>query len=566
MPGCFYFSLPHFIIFACAGVMGCSEARRQENLRDERDTIGQIKEGKEDGCAVMFFGEQTCAIMPVDRVEPHACVTDEHAETFRTWIWEASVSQQVHEGWDEFPDEIRNRFDRAFDIANQYASRQSVVESGPEFVMLSGCVTEGGAQNGLLPCGALVWCCVENEPVWPCRVVGLRANAYKKLREEALALGYDIKEKTEPVLFFGEDSNSPPPPPVLASLSDCSVFIPGEDKRWIPHYRLRSLKIANEREFRPWSEDIWDNWDVACEIACDCARARSIDPIYEWMSQPSSLARRRNRNVVEVISDPEEVCDIERLQLGHGPFVNGLGSRETSPSMSSSLPLVTRMNGTALHPDPANGISKHAKNVRSARKTARNSTRVATEKASPKKSTRKKKSAPVSPVLITPKSSKSISAQKSTGKKGRAKKILPRTPDTGGELQRSRIQVQRQASQLSVPPPVFEQFPAANRLHSWSPSAGIVAPEPGRVIGKSLSRFGSAVGEQGPSNIAHSSGYFRAAEPAPVSQGAEPLQLGARSADIGPSSEARWPAVPATQPVQRGGTSGIRDIYSECGY
>jgi hypothetical protein len=553
-------------ILACIGVMGYSEARRQENLRDQRDTIGQIKEGKEDGCAVMFFGEQTCAIMPVDRVEPHACVTDEHAETFRTWIWEASVSQQVHEGWDEFPDEIRNRFDRAFDIANQYASRQSIVESGPEFVMLSGCVTDGGAQNGLLPCGALVWCCVENEPVWPCRVVGLRPNAYRKLREEALALGYDIKEKTEPVLFFGEDSNSPPPPPVLASLSDCSVFIPGEDKRWIPHYRLRSLKIANEREFRPWSEDVWDNWDVACEIACDCARARSIDPIYEWMSQPSSLSRRRNRNVVEVISDPEEVCDIERLQLGHGPYVNGLGSRETSPSMSSSLPLATRLGGQALHPELANGILKSSKNVRSARKTARNSSRFSSEKLSPKKSTRKKKSTPVSPTLVTPKTSKSISAQKSTNKKGRAKKKSPRKSDLDNELQRSQTVHQRQASQQFAPPLVFEQFSTSNRLGPRSPKIDDTTPGQVTVIGKSLSRLGSAFGERGPNNIAHLSGYLQSAEPATASLGAEHLHEVARSANLGLSSEASWPVVPPKQPARRGGTSGIRDIYSECGY
>lgn len=301
---CFFPPNPYWV----ARVMGYKEARAQRGLLDRRGTLERLRKGDEHGVAVYFFGEPTVAILPVDLVEPHACVQGPHAGAFRHWIWSASLSEQVARDWPPFSLDIRIRWNKAFDSANIYAKRcvlatkayghltsppvpiYPCMRDPPQFLVIEGCEYQNGAvRNGHLPVGSMIWCCVENEPIWPCRVVALRHPHYMTLRAQALRDGYAVTEKTEPVLFFGEDSMTPPPPPVLASLSDCAVLIPGEDKQWIPHYKLRSQKVAADRKWDvQWDEEIWTAWEVACEIACDCARAGSIRPVIEWMQVPKA--------------------------------------------------------------------------------------------------------------------------------------------------------------------------------------------------------------------------------------------------------------------------------------
>lgn len=377
---CYYPPNPYWV----ARVMGYREASAQYRLQDRRGSLERLRRGEEAGVAVYFFGESTVAILPVDLVEPHACVQGPHAGAFRHWIWSASLSEQVARDWPAFSLDVRIRWNKAFDTANLYATRcvhackayghlpkppfpiYPCMRDPPQFHVIDGCeYCEGAEKNGHLPTGSLIWCCVEDEPIWPCRVIALPRNHYNSLRQEAEREGYAATEKTEPVLFFGEDSMTPPPPPVLASLSDCAVFIPGEDKQWIPHYRLRSQKVAKDRKWgAEWDEDIWASWEVACEIACDCAKAGSIRPVLDWMSVPDS----KTENGTVLATTPEEPVSAIAVPSGcvnrdeqHGNSPHETEEYPSSSSRSSSASGRRPREHDSPRQDYSEGCSNSAK-------------------------------------------------------------------------------------------------------------------------------------------------------------------------------------------------------------
>lgn len=323
--------------FRPARVMGFEEAQRHENLRDIRDTIGRIHRGVELGSCVMFFGDKyvvaweciffipslfcpqvctpsfvsgsadalvrrstpslfrsTVSIQPVQRIEPHVSVgRSSHDELFREWIWKASISDRASRRKRAFGGIVQERFDRAFDVSREWAEarrRSSCVDvTAQSLIVLDGAVDDGAPpQNGYLPAGSLLWCSLSNSPAWPCRVVSINRDLYRKLRKEGAANG--DKDASEPVVFFGDDSLTEPQAPMLASLNALSVFL--STRHWVEHFRQRSIRLAETAnppvDTSDWNNSLWTKWDVAVEMAEECATTGDVSAIYRWLAVPGS--------------------------------------------------------------------------------------------------------------------------------------------------------------------------------------------------------------------------------------------------------------------------------------
>jgi hypothetical protein len=255
------------------------------------------------------------------------------------------------------------------------------------------------------------------------------------------------------------------------------------------------------------------------------------------------------------------------LQLGHGPYVNGLGSRETSPSMSSSLPVLSRATGPTAASEQANGQARIGRSGRSVRKTAHRSpaAKRSTEKPSSKKPS-KRKATPISPVQTTPRTPKSASLPKSTPKKARPKRASPRKPDVVSVPSRSRAVPRRRASQSSTPRRFPEQSAMGKVLDVITIDLDDVMPGPAKVIDKSEFRSGTGFVDRSAGNITRALGTFQENESSKELSEVAPTPQRSFPADLPSPSQASWPVTNTARPVQRSVTSGIPDIYSECGY
>jgi hypothetical protein len=289
----------------------------------------------------MFMGEESVSLLTLDQIEPHACAWGPMFTCFLAWSWNASLVECKSRKWKPFTVDLERRFRRSFAAANNFAADLPLEEfASASYTILDGCAppATGAVKNGHLPPGLLVWVTVENEPIWPARVVGLNPVHYDTL----LSACAEYRK------------------PALAALADMTIFIVDQAPFWVPFYRKRSLTVAKERLWDGWTDVVWDLWDIATEIIVDVARHGSIDRLDYWMVIPSQIEVPQSKsNVVAPRPRPNAGGPSHRPRRAAGkPSIEGdcdtdLASIRSSPPSPSSLGLksdveVKAVNNTTL--------------------------------------------------------------------------------------------------------------------------------------------------------------------------------------------------------------------------
>lgn len=304
-----------------ARVLGRREALSHHNL--SRNDIADLRARRTTGAAVYFFGDNSVGLLPVECLEPH---TADRSKIIRdNWIWRTAQSDARAAGRRPYPQIMRDRYNTAFDLSCGYAERE-LPRPLPSLAVCKGGRAEGApAACGTLPAGALLWCTLINQPVWPVRCVSVTDSKYREMREAARADGR--LDATEPVKFFGEDHHKVEQEPMLVELADLSMFLPveGMDGRnfWLEHMRLRSIASAQVRgEDTNWGAEMWEDWEMGCEMAQDCARLGSLEPLRQWLAPPGEARAARaetRRSPAPLIQPPR----VESMRIGG---VGGIGT------------------------------------------------------------------------------------------------------------------------------------------------------------------------------------------------------------------------------------------------